>query len=157
MNDLPWPGPADERAAGVILYRRGNSRQIEILVLRNAKHRTWGFAKGRAERDESPLQAALREVAEETGIESIDLDPEFVATIAYRVATGAGASHEKLVVYFLGETNDDAVVSDEHDSIRWVAITEARRLIPHANLRSVLDRAEARIDARGLRRREPPV
>lgn len=142
MKDIPWPEGAEERAAGVLLFRR-TDRGVRFLTLRNARHRTWGFAKGRAERDETPLATARREVLEETGIDRFRLDPEFVATIDYRVATGDGRSHRKLVVYFLGETAQEAVISGEHDEHRWISAHDARRLLPHVNLRGVIERAEA--------------
>lgn len=138
-----WPPVAAERAAGIILYRRAGD-VTEFLLLRNALHGTWGFAKGRAEAHEEPLETARREVKEETGIERFQLDPNFVKSIEYPVRTGA-KRRTKVVVYFLAETGDEAIRSDEHDDLAWVDAAEAGVRIQHVNLRDVLEAAIERI------------
>ncbi len=52
-------------SAGVVVLRRVES-EWPYLMLR--AYRNWDFPKGLVEPDESPLGAARREVAEETGI-----------------------------------------------------------------------------------------
>lgn len=138
-----WPPVAAERAAGIILYRRIGGA-TEFLLLRNALHGTWGFAKGRAESHEDPLETARREVKEETGIERFQLDPKFVKTIEYPVRTGS-KRRSKVVMYFLAETAEEAIRSHEHDDMAWVDAAEAVVRIEHVNLRDVLDAAIATI------------
>ncbi len=136
-----------EIAAGIILYRR-TGRGREFLLLRNAKHRSWGFAKGHAEANETSEETARRETLEETGIRHFDLVDGFEERIEYYIRTRDGDRRRKLVVYYLAETKSDAVRSDEHDQMEWIPAEAARDRIGHANLKSVLDRAIARLEFR---------
>jgi hypothetical protein len=58
-------GRARILSAGVVVVRPENATW-QFLLLRAYQY--WDFPKGRTEPDETPKQAALREVAEETGI-----------------------------------------------------------------------------------------
>jgi 8-oxo-dGTP pyrophosphatase MutT (NUDIX family) len=50
-------------SAGGIVVRDG-----KVLVTQHSKHKGWDFPKGHLEQGETSEQAALREVAEETGV-----------------------------------------------------------------------------------------
>lgn len=56
---------AEERAAGGIVERRGKLLLVQVTNL--AGEIKWTFPKGHLEKGEKPLEAALREVEEETG------------------------------------------------------------------------------------------
>lgn len=129
----------DAIAAGIILFRRAGDGP-EYLLLRNAKHRSWGFPKGHAEGSETVLETAQRETREETGIVSVELITSFRESITYPVRTEKGA-HSKTVHYFLGVTDQEAIRSDEHDLIEWLPADKARTLLVHPNLRRVFDAA----------------
>lgn len=133
-----------ETAAGIILFHRVGG-EPRYLLLRNAIHRTWGFAKGHTEAGEDELATARRETREETGIERYQLLDDFRAEIRYPVRTRNGLI-EKTVIYFLAEVDQpDTRLSREHDDCTWLPGLEARLLIPHDNLRGVLDRAAGRV------------
>ena len=57
------------RAAGAVVFRR-SERGIRLLLLRAYKN--WDFPKGLVEPGESELDAAKREVREETGLGGLD-------------------------------------------------------------------------------------
>jgi len=130
-------------AAGVILFHRAEDG-TRLLILRNAKHGTWGFPKGHAEAGESTLETARRETEEETGVTEFRLLSGFEDEIEYDVTTRTGPAR-KVVTYFLGEVERPTFRrSDEHDADRWATEEEAGALITHENLRGVLRRAAAR-------------
>ncbi|MHB8718889.1 MAG: NUDIX domain-containing protein [Candidatus Dormibacteria bacterium] len=54
-----------ETSSGAVVARRG-TRGWEFVMVRTGRH--WGLPKGHVEAGESPAAAALREVAEETGL-----------------------------------------------------------------------------------------
>jgi 8-oxo-dGTP pyrophosphatase MutT (NUDIX family) len=56
---------AEERAAGGIVERAGKLLLVRVTNLQGEVK--WTFPKGHLEKGEKPLQAALREVEEETG------------------------------------------------------------------------------------------
>ncbi|MGH2525158.1 MAG: NUDIX domain-containing protein, partial [Actinomycetota bacterium] len=66
-----------EISAGGVVYRRVQD-DVEICLAARRTRRgdlAWGLPKGLIEREEAPEEAALREVAEETGLQAeIDQD-----------------------------------------------------------------------------------
>ena len=92
---------------------------------------------------EEPLQAAIREVEEETSLTDLDFrwGHDFRETVPY----GRG----KVARYYLAETAGDEVAlpvspelgKPEHDEFRWVDYSGARRLLP-ARLQPILEWAE---------------
>ena len=113
-----------QRAAGIVIYHRGEAG-VRFLLLRNRMHHTWGFPKGRAERNETALETARRETLEETGIRSVRLHPSFHAQIAYPVR-GSQGRLLKTVEFFLGEVGDDRVVqSHDRSATRLPAAADA--------------------------------
>ena len=114
------------------------------LVLR--AYRNWDFPKGRVEDGETPLQAARREVTEETGIRDVDLawGEDYYQTPPY-----AGGKVARL---YLARTDSEQVVlgvspelgRPEHHEYRWVHFDAARRLLV-PRLQAALDWAEGRL------------
>jgi 8-oxo-dGTP pyrophosphatase MutT (NUDIX family) len=131
------------RAAGAVVFRRSD-RGIRLLLLRAYKN--WDFPKGLVEPGEVELEAAKREVREETGLPELDypFGEEFKETLPY-----AG---NKVARYYLAETDAEKIglpVSPErgrpeHHEYRWVSFDEAEGLLP-PRLAIVLDWAKKTI------------
>jgi 8-oxo-dGTP pyrophosphatase MutT (NUDIX family) len=56
------------RAAGGLLIRDARNG-LELMLVHRKRHHDWALPKGKVEANEEPLQAAIREVREETGCE----------------------------------------------------------------------------------------
>lgn len=60
-----------ETTSGGIIFRRNEqSKQLEILLIQDAKHR-WTIPKGHVEEGEEPRDTAEREIREETGLQDM--------------------------------------------------------------------------------------
>ncbi len=115
----------DERlSCGIVVARRTDDDWL-TLMLRAYHH--WDFPKGIREDGEDPLDAARREVQEETGIEELSFDwgERFFETGPY--------SRGKIARYFIASTPESTVVmgispetgEPEHHEWRWVSFNEA--------------------------------
>lgn len=124
-------------SAGAVIVRRDVDHWV-YLLLRAYSH--WDFPKGVVEPGEDPLQAAVREVEEETTLN----DLQFNWGHFYR-ETGP-SPRGKVARYYVAETQTAQVylpVSEElgrpeHDEYRWLAYAAARRLLK-PRLAAVLD------------------
>lgn len=128
---------AREKSAGAIVYFRG--RPLEFLLIAATY---WEFPKGGIDPDESEVEAALREVREETGL-NVRLRDGFrrETTYFYRRHRD-GALVKKQVVYFLGEaTTREVRLSSEHTDKAWLPFEEAHSRLRHDSTRRLLTEA----------------
>jgi 8-oxo-dGTP pyrophosphatase MutT (NUDIX family) len=113
------------------------------LVLRRTGTDEWIFPKGHLERGELAVNAAVREVREETG-----LHVRILGMIgSTRYAFGRRNEHRKHVAWYLAERIGGEVVLEpifsEH---AFVSRADAQRVLTHASDREIADQAFALAD-----------
>jgi len=111
-------------SCGIVLARETADGWITLLL--RAYHH-WDFPKGLREEGESSIDAAQREVREETGIDGLDFawGDRFIETGPY--------SRGKTARYYLAKTDRETVVmgpspqtgEPEHHEWRWVSFDDA--------------------------------
>lgn len=119
------------RAAGGVVSRHGGR---DIMVIHRPKYDDWSLPKGKAEKDESDEDCAIREVEEETGF-LCKLGDE-LPTIRYTDRKG----RFKEVRYWAMEPLSGELQSgnDEVDVVRWVSVTQANELLSYVHDREVV-------------------
>lgn len=131
-----------EAAGGVVVRRKKGQRQV-LLVHRPA-HQDWSLPKGKLDAGETPKQAALREVAEETGL--VCVPHKKLTPISYSVG-----SRSKRVRYWLMEPKKGKFRPNrEVDEVRWLRPAKARKKLTYAHDVAVLTegvRAHKRLEA----------
>ena len=134
------PGPREKTSAGGVVVRSGGG--LQICLIRPAGRSVWGLPKGGIEAGETPAQAAVREVAEETGIDGV-VDTE-LGSIDYTFYSreDGGRVHKTVRYYLMHATGGDTADHDhEVSEARWVRLGEALRLMTYPNERDMVRRA----------------
>lgn len=131
----------DVLAAGAVVFRPGK----RVLLVHRPRYDDWSFPKGKVDRGEHVVAAAVREVAEETGLH-VRLGPPLTSQ-RYAVAGG----RMKSVSYWVGRAVDSDDVSGyrpnaEIDQVAWVPYAEALERLSYDHDRETLR------EAKGLRR-----
>lgn len=129
--------PVEEHSAGGVIFRRAPEGAL-WLVIRDS-YRNWGFPKGHVEQGESEVDAARREVEEETGLaELIHRSPALDIDWFFRFR---GKLIHKTCAFFVFESPAGDACPQEEEGIsacRWLLFDEALRVLSYANAREVL-------------------
>ncbi|BDM72933.1 DNA mismatch repair protein MutT [Streptomyces nigrescens] len=123
------------RAAGCVLWRRRPSAEhgLEIALVHRPKYDDWSHPKGKLKRGEDALAGAVREVAEETGM---DCRPGAPLPTSYYFANG----RPKQVRYWAAEALAGAFTpTDEVDRLVWLPPEEARGRLTQERDRPLVD------------------
>ena len=122
------PVHARRFSAGVVVIHLGGAA-VQYLLLRAYKN--WDFPKGLVEPGEQPLDAAVREVKEETTLENLSFDwgQDYIDTGPYNKG--------KISRYYLARSNDTQVHLPinpelgfpEHQEARWVGFETALNMV----------------------------
>lgn len=138
------PGYRVERSAGgvVVRVRAGG---VHILLIRDP-YGKWGLPKGHLEPDESPEDAAVREVREETGLEEVVLGPD-LGEIDWTFRVRGRKVHKFCRFYLMasdrGEPRPER--GEGISAVRWVPAGEAAGVVQYENARGVVRRALAHL------------
>lgn len=137
--------------AGGVVYRLGGPEPEVLLILDRSGN--WTLPKGHLEAGETPVQAAVREVREETGV-TAEIG-ELVGQTVYTFPGPAGME-EKVVHYFLMTVPETAAATAQPEegvqAVRWVAAAKAAAGAGYSNIRALLAVAALRLAGHGMKR-----
>lgn len=108
---------AAKQSAGILLYRRKN-RQLEVFLVhpggpfwKNKDEGAWSIPKGEYSNDEDPLEAAIREVKEETGFA---IKGKFIPLTTIRQKGG-----KEVMAWALEADIDADAIKSNHFEMEW--------------------------------------
>jgi 8-oxo-dGTP diphosphatase len=141
------PDQFDVLAAGGVVWRaidvgaagEAAADGIEVVLVHRDRYDDWSFPKGKLEKGESFEDAALREVAEETGL--VCERGEEMPSTSYLDSKG----RQKLVRYWAMRVVGTAPWMPNHeiDGRRWVTLDEATEMLTYAHDRELVERLRA--------------
>lgn len=131
--------------ASALVVHPGSAR---VLLRWHQRQQMWLQVGGHGDPGESdPLQIALREAREETGLTDLvpwpDADLRHAVMCSVPACRGEPAHEHADLRFFLATRHPEAVRPENPDApLRWLTIDEARALTGTSNLGHTLDRAE---------------
>ena len=134
----------DEYSAGGVVLRPGQDGEPEVLLIATHEGERWGLPKGHIEPWETPEEAAVREVREETGVQARVIAPLETIDYWYRWKANEGdvLVHKHVTFYLMAYEQGD--VRDhgwEVDEARWVPLSQAMSMVMYKDERELLEKA----------------
>lgn len=110
--------------------------ELRFCVFHRADSDVWQFIAGGGENNEKPIQAALREIKEETGVTAEKLTAlQSVAFVPAEVVAKNLRAHWDKNTYVIPEYSFafkcdlEPFLSNEHTEYKWFTYDEARKLL----------------------------
>lgn len=138
-----------EKSFGVIACANGITGKEILLVQQqdeegNPTH--WSFPKGHPEEGETPVETALRELEEETGIDvssdMINEDSYFDYSYMFMGQDGFVEKHNRLFLVSVKFVADVSSHAPDVYRARFVNVRTARDLMPFSAAQTLLDEVE---------------
>lgn len=123
-----------EPTAGGIVFRRTKNREVEILLIQDAKDR-WTIPKGHIEEGESAQQTAKREIAEEAGLTDTEV-LSWLGKIHFRYRRVDKLVLMTTQIYLVRAKGDTNAIQKEEwmNGIKWFSFHDALDAIEYEDI-----------------------
>jgi len=140
----PLPVVDETSAGGIVVSRREGVDHAAVIARRNRAGRLeWCLPKGHLEGDETPEQAAVREIAEETGITGEVL--RRLGVIDYWFSGDDRRVHKVVHHFLLGAVGGSLTVEGDPDGeaedAAWIPVVDLHDRLAYPNERRLAEAA----------------
>lgn len=137
-------------SGGIVFRRTKDGKDIEILLIQDAKDR-WTIPKGHIEEGETAQQTAKREIGEEAGLKDVDV-LSWLGKIHFRYRR-----IDKLVlmttqIYLVRAKGDTNAIQKEEwmNGIKWFRFNDALDAIEYEDIAKLMLKAKTKIRQENL-------
>jgi len=132
-------------AGGIVVSANRERPSLVVGMRRRSRDAvTWTLPKGTPDPGETTEETALREVAEETGLEVRIVEP--LSSIEYDFVQDGTRIHKTVHYFLMAATGGDLSRHDvEFERVRWVPFDDAAGLLTFATERELVASAEPRV------------
>lgn len=129
-------------AVFILTYRKEKGKVLYLLLKRKLHWKGWEFPKGGIEKKETPMQAVIRELKEETNLSPLGISSHhFLGNYSYdkRYSDRRGFKGQSWHL-FTCEVSGKIVRFDrrEHSEYKWLQYKEAQKLLTWPNQKACL-------------------
>ena len=130
-----------EISAGIIIYRKTSEGLKYLLLYHGGNY--WNFPKGKLEQSERGMDAAFREVKEETGLGKNDL----ILKDQFRVTNKFFFFRDKrrifkVVIFYLAQSKKrEVTISQEHNGYGWFVYRQGVKMLKDKSVQDILSKA----------------
>lgn len=114
-------------SCGAIVFHKDNEK-IEFLLLKYPNY--WGFPKGEKEEKESEIEAARREIKEETNLD-VEFIPGFIREYEYSYWLNKRLVKKKAIFFLARAKTKNVKISWEHEDFKWLSLEDALKLLAY--------------------------
>lgn len=134
-------------SAGGVVYRK-KKNGVELALIKVGPVIRWQLPKGIVDKGETPEDAAVREVREETGLKAKIESP--LEKIEYWYVSGGKTGkvrYHKFVHFYLMKYRSGSTDDHDHEVLeaRWVPIVDAIRMLSFKSERELAEKAREMI------------
>jgi ADP-ribose pyrophosphatase YjhB (NUDIX family) len=123
------PSKVTVSAGGVVINQQG------MILVVNQNGTSWSLPKGHVDSGEEPLQAAIREITEESGVDDLHFLRALGAYGRFKLGKDIGEDKQewKVLLFFLFKTGQNELNPKDphHPQARWVHPDEVEALLTH--------------------------
>jgi len=133
-----------EVSAGAIIFKRDKEIKYLLLFRKGSEHfrPLWGFPRGKIEENETDMDAAKREIEEETGLKDIKILENFREKLNWFYRRDGRIIYKESIFYLAESKSSDVKISKEHDDYKWCSYEEAIDLLKIKENKEVLEKAD---------------
>lgn len=137
-------------SGGIVFRRNAKTKQLEILLIQDAKNR-WTVPKGHVEEGEEPRQTAEREIREETGLQEMKV-MNWLGKVNFRYRRAHTLVLMTMHIYLVQGLGDTDTLNPEDwlTDIKWMPATEAVDNIAYEDIGKLILLGMKKIRKNGL-------
>lgn len=125
-------------AGGIVI--KGEKENLQVLLIKD-RFGHWTWPKGHVEKGETPNQAALREISEETGLKKLEITKE-IGSQEYWFTQDANKIFKTVYIFLVKvlENEELKVQVSEIQTARWFSPQDALKTIEYEGSRQLLEK-----------------